>query len=158
MTSKAKSNGSETIEAAVAAGKQTVEEVMRTSTRNYEQAVSTTKEQVEKASAAMLRGYDDLATFNKQNVDAFVQAGNIWAKGAEELGKAYFSFAQASAEKNAEAAKSLLAAKSLKDVVDVQADYARTSFDTLVAEGTRINEMTIKIGRASCRERVCQYV
>src|SRR3546814_3934901 len=93
----------------------------------------------------MLRGYDDLATFNKQNVDAFVQAGNIWAKGAEELGKAYFSFAQASAEKNAEAAKSLLAAKSLKDVVDVQANYARTSFDTLVAEGTRINEMTIKV-------------
>src|SRR3546814_18121232 len=93
----------------------------------------------------MLRGYDDLATFNKQNVDAFVQAGNIWAKGAEELGKAYFSFAQASAEKNAEAAKSLLAAKSLKDVVDVQADYARTSFDTLVAEGTRLNQMTIKV-------------
>src|SRR3546814_17370627 len=113
---------------------------MGTSTRNYEQAVSTTKEQVEKASAAMLRGYDDLATFTKQNVDAFVQAGNIWAKGAEELGKAYFSFAQASAEKNAEAGKSVLAAKSLKDVVDVQADSHPTSFETPDALAPRLNQ------------------
>lgn len=122
------------VEEAVAAGKQTVE-----------QAVAATKEQVEKASSAALKGYDEFASLQKDSMDAFVKASNIMAKGYEEIGKAAFAFAQTSAEANVEAAKSLMAAKTINDVVEIQSDLARNQFDKFVAEGTKISELGVKV-------------
>lgn len=122
------------IEDAVAAGKQTVE-----------QAVAATKEQVEKASTAALQGYDELASVNKDTMDAYVKAGNVVAKGMEDLGKTIFAFAQTQAEANVAAAKSLMAAKTLNDVMEIQTELARSQFDAYVAEGTKVSEMTMKV-------------
>ena len=74
-----------------------------------------------------------------------MKAGNLWAKGAENIGKAYFNLAQVSAEAGVEVAQAMFAAKTLKDVVDVQSGYAKASMDTIVAEGKKINDMTIKV-------------
>lgn len=133
------------VEDAVAVGKKTVEQAMKASTEGYEQAMSMTKEQVEKASAAFFKGYDEVATLNKQNVEAMVKASDVLTKGAESVGKAYFDFAQASAEASVEATKAMMGAKTVKDLVDIQSDYARTSFDNFMAESTRISEMTVKL-------------
>lgn len=122
------------IEEAVAAGKQTVE-----------QAVAATKEQVEKASTAALKSYDEYATMNKETVDAYVKASNVFAKGFEDLGKTVFAFAQSQAETNVNAAKALMTAKTINDVVEIQSDLARTQFDAFVAEGTKVSEMSLKV-------------
>jgi phasin family protein len=42
-------------------------------------------------------------------------------------------------------AQAMFAAKTLKDVVDVQTGYAKASMDTIVAEGKKINDMTLKV-------------
>ena len=148
MTSKAQNTGktaAQPIEDAVAAGKQTIEQAVKASTESYEQAIAMGKEQVENASNAMFHGYDDFATLNKQGVEAFMKAGNIWAKGYEDLGNAYFSFAQTSAERGAEVAKAMMKAKTLQDVIDVQTDYAKKRFDHIVAEGTKMSELSAKV-------------
>ncbi|NKB60071.1 MAG: TIGR01841 family phasin [Alphaproteobacteria bacterium] len=133
------------IEDAVAAGKQTIEQAVKASTENYEQAIAMSKEQVENASNAVFRGYDDFATMNKLGVEAFLKAGNIWAKGYEDLGKAYVSFAQESAERGTEVAKAVMKAKTLQDVIDVQTDFAKQRFDHMVAEGTKMSELSAKV-------------
>lgn len=122
------------IEEAVAAGKQTVE-----------QAVAATKEQVEKASTAALKGYDEFATVNKDTMDAYVKAGNVMAKGMEDMGKTFFAFAQTQAEANVAAAKKLMGAKTINDVVEIQSELARSQFDAYVAEGTKVSEMYLKV-------------
>jgi len=133
------------IEDAVAAGKQTIEQAVKASTASYEQAVAMGKEQVENASNAAFRGYDDFTALNKQGVEAFAAAGSIWAKGCEELGKACFSLAQESAESGADIAKSIMTAKTFQDVVDIQIDFAKKQFDQLVAEGTKMSELSVKV-------------
>ena len=149
MTTKAKTAtpkiDTKQIDEAVAVGKQTVEQAVAVTKEQVENAVVATKEQVEKASAAALKGYDELALINKDGIDAFVKSGNVVAKAAEEFGKSYFAFAQAAAEQNVEAAKALMGAKTLNDVVEIQTDLARTSFDKFVAEGTKLSEMTVKV-------------
>ena len=147
MTSKTQSSAkaSKPIEDAVAAGKQTIEQAMKASTEGYEQAIAMGKEQVANASNAMFRSYDDIVTLNKQNVEAAMKAGNIWAKGYEDLGKAYFGFAQDAAERGAEAAKAMMTAKTVQDVIDVQTDYAKQRFDHFAAEGTKLSEMSAKV-------------
>ncbi len=136
---------SKQIEDAVEAGKKTVEQAMKASTEGYEQALNVTKEQVEKASEAFFKSYDEMSAMNKEGVDAFVKAGEVLTKGAESLGKAYFDFAQASAEASVEATKAMMAAKTVKDFVDIQSDFARTSFDNFLSESTRLSEMSVKV-------------
>ncbi|MEQ8831723.1 MAG: phasin family protein [Alphaproteobacteria bacterium] len=134
------------IEEAVAAGKQTVE-----------QAVAATKEQVEKASTAALKSYDEFATLNKDTVDAYVKAGNVFAKGFEDLGKTVFAFAQSQAETNVNAAKALMSAKTINDVVEIQSDLARTQFDAFVAEGTKVSEMSLKVANETVEPIQAQF-
>lgn len=122
-----------------------MEEAVQVGKQTVEQAVAATKEQVEKASTAALKGYDEFATMNKTSLDAYVKSSNIVAKGLEDMGKAYFAFAQTAAESNVAAAKKLMTAKTINDVVDIQSEVARTSFDSWVAESTKISEMGMKV-------------
>jgi phasin family protein len=134
------------IEEAVAAGKQTVE-----------QAVAATKEQVEKASTAALQGYDEFAAYNKDAMDAYVKAGNVMAKGMEDMGKTVFAFAQTQAEANVAAAKALMSAKTINDVVEIQTNLARDQFDAFVAESTKVSEMGMKVANEAVEPIQAQF-
>ena len=148
MTTK-KTNATEAttkqIEDAVEVGKKSVEQAMKASTKNYNQAVCMTKEQVEKASKAFFKSYDEATALNKDSIDAVVKASEVLTKGAEAFGKAYYGIAQSSAEASVEATKAMLGAKSAKEFVEIQAEFARTSFDNFLSESTRLSEMSVKV-------------
>lgn len=113
--------------------------------KNYDRLVGATKEQVEKASANAFKTYEDLSKFSKENLDAVVAASAIFAKGFETVGKEWMTFTQDSMEASAQAAKALLAAKTLREAVDVQTDFAKSTFDKLVAESTKLSEISVKV-------------
>ncbi|MGG2309939.1 phasin family protein, partial [Salmonella enterica] len=79
--------------------------------KQYAQNLATTKEQIEKASQQVLRNFDDLTAFNKDNLDAVVQAGTILVKGLEGISKAVASYTQASVESHIANSKALLTVK-----------------------------------------------
>jgi len=110
-----------------------------------EQSVGAAAEQIEKATVAVTQGYGDFAALQKDAFDALVRSGEILAKGAEALGKEYFAFAQKTAEAGNEAAKAMLAAKSVTEFVQLQSDFFRINLDTSVGEGTKLSEMSMKI-------------
>jgi phasin family protein len=113
--------------------------------KGYDQMLGATREQLEKASVTMFKSYEDLSKFQKDNYDAYVAASQIFAKGAENIGKAWMAFTQESLETVAQTAKALLGAKTLREAVDLQSDWAKSSFDKVVAEGTKISEMSVKV-------------
>ena len=133
------------IEDAVEFGKKSVEQAMKVSTESYEQAISMTKEQAGKASEAFFKSYDEATALNKESIDAVVQAGEVLTKGAETVGKAYYEITQASAEASVEATKAMMGAKTAKEFVEIQAEFARTSFDNFLSESTRLSEMSMKV-------------
>jgi len=100
-------------------------------------------------STQSFKGYEDFAAFGKANLEAFVQANTLFAKGIESLSKEVVSLAQSSLESSTAATKAIFAAKTLKDVVELQADFAKTSFEKLVANSTKIGEMTVKLATDS---------
>lgn len=117
----------------------------KANTETMEQAMTMTKENVEKASQSILKGYDEMTQLSQKNVEAFVAAGNVWAKGAENIGKAYFNMLQVSAEAGAEATQAIFAAKTVKEAVDLQSGFAKSNMETLVSEGKKINDITVKV-------------
>src|SRR5258708_9502762 len=113
--------------------------------KNCERMFRATKEQVEKASASAFKTYEDLSKFSKENLEAYVAAGTTVAKGFESIGRAWVNFTQETFEASAQVAKALLSAKTLREAVDVQTDFAKTTFDKLVAEGTKVSEISVKV-------------
>jgi phasin family protein len=137
------------IEAAVNAGKETVEAFVKAGTdaanQQYSQAMTATKDQVEKASATFFKGYDEVATMNKDNMDAVMKSGTIFAKGFESLSKEWMAFAQDAMETNMAAAKKVFGAKNLQEMMDLQSEAYRTSFDKVMAESAKLAELSAKV-------------
>lgn len=139
----------EPVEAAVSANKETMEAVMKAgtqaATKSYEQAVALTQEQVEKASGNLFEGYDEIATLGQENIDAYVQSSTLFAKGVEAMSQELMSFAQTSVDTSVANAKALFGAKTLRELVDLQTDFSRNGFDSLVAESAKLTELSVSL-------------
>lgn len=138
-----------TIEMTLSAGKDTVETFMKVGVdatqKGIEQAVQITKQNVEKASTAFFRGYDEFSVLSKGNVEAVVKAGSIYARGLEDLSKTVMAMTQHQFEASVAAAKAVLGCTSLRQMVDLQTDLARTNFDKFVADGSKLSEISLKV-------------
>jgi phasin family protein len=131
--------------AQITAATKTIENAVAQAKQNLEGLVKAQQEQLEKTQAQLMKSYDDLAALSKQNVDAVVQSGSIVAKGAEEAGKQVAAFTQASLEKNVAAGKALLGVKSVRDLIDIQNAYVKQTFDAMVSETTKLQELSAKV-------------
>ncbi|WP_192499017.1 phasin family protein [Skermanella pratensis] len=114
-------------------------------TPTYEQFATVSKEQFEKASAQIAKGYEEYTTFSKANVDALIQAGTVLAKGFEELSKRTLAYSQSSLESGAAAGKAALGVKTVRDLVDLQSSYTKSTLDTALAESAKMSELSVKV-------------
>ena len=107
--------------------------------------IETTQDQFAKAAETQLKAADEIAAFGKSNVDAFIQAGTIFFHGFEEIARAMVGITQAQVEASMNTAKSLITAKTVTELTDLQNAYAKSTFDHAVAEATHLSELAIKI-------------
>jgi phasin family protein len=112
---------------------------------SFENVATSTRDQFEKASQNVYRGFEDYSKFQKDNWEAFVAASQIAAKGAETIGRAWMALTQEAMENAASTAKALIGAKTLREAVDLQQDFAKTNFDKFVAESTKLSEIGVKV-------------
>ncbi len=107
------------------------------------------KEQFEAVSNSALKSYEQFASISKANVEAAIKTNAILAKGAEEIGKAWSLLARRVVEAHMNSVQALIGCKNLKDVVDVQTDWAKTQLETVVSEGAKVSELTLKVANES---------
>lgn len=148
----APAEAAEAIEQAVAAGAEAVEQAVKASqdaaTKGYDKALSVAKEQVEaaqKAQAQAVKSSEEALAAAKENLDAVLKAGQLLSKGLQDLTKSVVVLTQETVEENLAAGKKLLAAKTLHEAVDVHSALAKAQIDRLVAEGTRLTEVSRKL-------------
>lgn len=113
---------------------------------NKAQAV--TAEFNEKAKAAFekgAKGFEEMNELTKGNVEAFVEASRIAAKGLETLGQELADYGRKSFEHATSTAKTLASVKSPTEFVKLQSDFVRQSFDSFVAEASKTTELMIKL-------------
>jgi len=91
------------------------------------------------------KGYEEIAAFGKANIDAIIQANTVFSKGLEAISKEFIALTQAHMESSAAAAKAIFAAKTLKDVVELNAEFHKANFDKLVANSTKLGELGTKV-------------
>lgn len=135
-------------ESVVAAGKETVEKMTKvgqeTMQKNIDQAISMTKENVEKSTQSVMKSYDEYSKLAQGNYDAMSKSYGLFAKGFEDVSKAWAAFTQTSIDATVAYGKDAMAAKTVNELVDLNSSFSKAQFDSFVAEGTKISEMTVK--------------
>ena len=143
------------IEDAVAEGKEKVEAAVKATQdvaqKSYDQAVELMKEHTEKAQKALYGGYDEYASLGKANYDAYVTAMNTWSKGFEAIGKELYAFGQESVEVSVETGKTVMTCKTVNDLMELQNDVTKKSYDKAVGEITKISEMSVNTAKEAIK-------
>lgn len=93
------------------------------------------------------KSIEDLAAYGRKNVEAVAMAGTILTKGFETIAAAWLEFAKESMDQTAGTARSVMGAKTLREAVDLQSNFAKTSVNDLIAESTRFTEMGAKVAQ-----------
>ena len=112
-------------------------------------APSATKAVLAEPARAFDHGYGSFAALGSGNVEAVARAGAILAKGLEEMGQSVVSLGQRNLESSLKLARAAIGTTTLRQLVDLQTGYARDSFDRLVAEGNKLQEISLKTANAA---------
>lgn len=102
----------------------------------------------ERAKAAVEKSQklaEEFADFQKGNVEALVASAKVAAKGIETLGQDAAELGRKNFETAQAAFKSFAAVKSPTELFKLQSDYAKSSFDTFVAEASKNTEAALKL-------------
>ena len=81
----------------------------------------------------------------KANLEAITEAGRIAATGVRSLGQDALASSRDGFEQASTSLKTLADAKSPTEFFQLQSELARTSFDRIVAEGSKFTEAMVKL-------------
>jgi len=95
--------------------------------------------------AKLFAGYEGFTDLNRENIAAVIAANAALREGIGEIGKEVLGYARTSLESAAEAAAALLAAKTIEDVLELNAAYAKASLERLISRTTKLSEMGVKL-------------
>lgn len=88
---------------------------------------------------------EELAELTRGNVEAFVASSKVAAKGFETMSQDAAEYGRKSFEGATQAFKSFGEIKSATDFFKLQGDFARSAFDSAVAESARVSETVLKL-------------
>jgi phasin family protein len=115
------------------------------------------KDGIEKSLTAL----GEVNAHSKKNLEAAVASVTAATKGAEALGAQAMAYSKKAMDEHVAAAKSLSAAKSVQEVVELQTAYAKTALEAYIAEMNKASE-TVAASVKECflpfNERMTAFV
>jgi phasin family protein len=88
---------------------------------------------------------EEFADLARANVEALVESGRVASEGARALSHDVVATHRSSFEQAADAIRSLAAAKSPTEYLQLQNEFARASFDRAVADSSKLTESLVKL-------------
>lgn len=126
-----------TFEKSISAARDSIEQAAR----GLETSQVKIKESVEKA----MKNSEEALAFAQGNMEAFVKASQIYAAGIQDISTQLASSSKASIEESVAFGKSLMGVKSVKEAVDLQTGFAKTTIEKAVAEGNKFADAAAKL-------------
>jgi hypothetical protein len=95
----------------------------------------------------MLNNFETIQKQGQENFDLAVKSINAVTKGFQEIAKETADFSKKQFETSSAIAEKLLATKSIEKAVEVQADFAKSSYESFVSQATKIGELYAGIAK-----------
>ena len=88
---------------------------------------------------------EEYVDFAKGNVEALIASSKVAAKAGETLGQEAAEYGKKHFEAATAAFKSFASVKSPTELFQLQSEFAKASFDSAVAEASRVSEVLMKV-------------
>jgi phasin family protein len=145
--------------AAAEAATTTIEHTAETTTKGIDKTLVAMKEGMEKAAKGLetsqmkmkegvekaMKTAEEMMSFTQGNMEALVKASQIYATGFQDISKHLAASSKASIEESVAFTKSLMGVKSVKEAVDLQTGFAKSSIEKAVAETNKITDASVKL-------------
>jgi hypothetical protein len=95
----------------------------------------------------MLKNFDDVQKYSKDNLDAAMKAWGQVSRGVQTLAAESADYSKKSFEEGSAALEKLLGARSLDKAFEIQSAYAKTAYEGFVAQATRMGELYADIAK-----------
>jgi phasin family protein len=114
-----------------------------------ETAVKSTNITFTKGLDTMANSARDFAAFGTANLEAVTASGQIWAAGVQDLTNLVASTAKSSYEESVATFKTLTAAKSVNEAMDLQTTYGKAAIANAMAMSKKLTDASIKLTEQS---------
>jgi phasin family protein len=138
----------ETVEQGANTMTETIEKAREATQQTAAQFQNAMGETSQQAKAAMEKGArvaEELADLTRGNIEALVASSKTAAKYVETLSQGAADYSRRSFEEASTALRSFAEVKSPTDFFRLQSDFARSQFDSMVAESARVSETMVKM-------------
>ena len=90
------------------------------------------------------KSVQEVNDFGKANLEAVMKAGEISTKASEKLNKEIVDIAKKNFDESVKAAQDLASVKTVTELFEKQAAFAKSAFDTYTAQFKAITELATK--------------
>ena len=140
-----KKSGGPSPKPAPATGKDAAEPEKETLTMDTaDQTLKTANEQVERMNRTLFTLLTEAADVNRAGVKACSASFDALTKGVEEVGTELVTFTRQSLEDATRNGTSMLACKSVDEVLALQTDMVRAGIDSMVSEAVKLTGMSMQ--------------
>ena len=95
----------------------------------------------------MMKSFEEFQSFGKDGFEAYVASSTALTKGMQTIAQEAADFSRKSFEKGTAAFEKLTAAKSFDKALEAQQAFAKESYDAMVAQMTKMNELYISTAK-----------
>jgi len=113
-----------------------------------EKATASAESALENGTAALktglekaMKGYDAFLGYGKDTAEAAMKSATVAGKSAETINSEIYSFSKQSIEDTVAATKAVMGSKSVHEAFEYQTDFAKSVFESYVAEFSKISEL-----------------
>src|SRR6185503_3208554 len=84
---------------------------------------------------------DDVQKMSKDSMDATMKSFSAFSKTSQAIAAEFADYSKKSFEDGTKVMEKMLGAKSFDKAIEIQTDYAKTTYEGFVAEATKISEL-----------------
>ena len=95
----------------------------------------------------MFKNIEDLQTFSKDQLESALATATALTKGVQQIAAEATDFSKKSLETQTAFVEKLFGAKTLDSAIQIQQDYAKSSYETLVAQATKFGELYTSLAK-----------
>lgn len=114
-------------------------------------------DQMDKMAESLIKACSDYNAMTHNAIQAGLQSATVLAKGCEEACDSMSALMQKSLENWAQANRIMANAKSIHDIMDMQANMMKGSFDGMLAEINKMTQLSSRVAQQAS-EPVAQHM
>lgn len=99
----------------------------------------------------MEKNFEAFQKMGQENMELAMQSFSAYAKGVQALAVEAADFTKKSFEDNTQLVEKLMAVKTLDKAVELQSDFAKTSYEGFVSEMTKMGEIVSDMSKEALK-------